>query len=89
MTESVEAVARMIQGGALAASECEIRFIGGGAFGESLEVRAAVEAAGLSGSVAFLPRVPYEESLRGVQAAIRERRAQLRFGAIAIGQTVQ
>ena len=59
-----QALARMIQGGNLTASECEIRFIGGGPFGESPEVRAAVDAAGLSRSVSFVRRVPYEESLR-------------------------
>jgi glycosyltransferase involved in cell wall biosynthesis len=63
------ALARLVGTGVISPSECEIRFIGGGPFGEAPEVRAAVAAAGLAGSVSFLPRVPYEESLRQLSDA--------------------
>jgi len=58
------ALATLVRRGMLRAEECEIRFVGGGAYGESEAVRAAVAASGLSKSVSFLPRVPYEASLR-------------------------
>jgi glycosyltransferase involved in cell wall biosynthesis len=64
-----EALARMIQRGALSPAECEIRFVGGGDYGESEAVQTAVAAAGLSGAVSFLPRVPYEASLRELSEA--------------------
>ena len=64
-----KALAALISRGALLASECEIRFLGGGAYGESAEVAAAVAAAGLSDAVSFLPRVPYEASLRELSQA--------------------
>ena len=46
-----------------------LRFIGGGAFGDSAEVAGEVAAAGLSDSVEFLPRVPYEQSLAELSQA--------------------
>ncbi len=64
-----EALGKMVRSGQLAQSECDIRFVGGGAYGESPDVRAAVDAAGLAASVTFVPRVPYEESLRELSSA--------------------
>jgi glycosyltransferase involved in cell wall biosynthesis len=58
------ALARLVKGGRIAPSEIDIRFVGAGAFGDAPEVRAAIAAAGLADSVTFLPRVPYEDSLR-------------------------
>jgi glycosyltransferase involved in cell wall biosynthesis len=65
----VTALGKLILDGQLAATECEIELIGGGPFGDSAEVREAVAAAGLAGAVSFLPRVPYEESLRRLAGA--------------------
>jgi glycosyltransferase involved in cell wall biosynthesis len=59
-----EALARLARDGRIAASEIEMRFVGAGAFGDDPAVRSAIAAAGLSASVAVLPRVPYDESLR-------------------------
>jgi glycosyltransferase involved in cell wall biosynthesis len=60
-----EALARLAKGGRIAVpSEIDIRFVGAGAFGDAPAVRAAIAAAGLADSVTFLPRVPYEDSLR-------------------------
>lgn len=58
------ALARLAKGGCISPSEIDIRFVGAGPFGDAPEVREAVAAAGLANSVTFLPRVPYEESLR-------------------------
>jgi glycosyltransferase involved in cell wall biosynthesis len=60
---------RLIARGALAADQCEIRFIGPGAYGESEEVRSAIAAAGLGSSVTLMPRVPYDEALRELASA--------------------
>jgi glycosyltransferase involved in cell wall biosynthesis len=65
----LSALANLIREGKLAASECEIVFIGGGPFGDSLEVSDAVVRSGLRDAVSFLPRVPYEESLRRLASA--------------------
>ena len=64
-----EAIARMVREGRLATSECDIAFIGGGPYSETGEVRARVDAAGLSASVSFLPRIPYQQALREASAA--------------------
>lgn len=64
-----DALASIIRRGALSAAECEIRFVGGGTYGESPEIRAAVLASGLGDSVTFLPRVPYEASLQELAQA--------------------
>lgn len=53
----------------LSASELEIQFIGGGPYGDAPEMQATIHGAGLSGTVSFLPRVPYEESLRQLSCA--------------------
>lgn len=63
------ALGRMIRSGRLNAAECELRFIGAGPFGDAPAVRNAIEAAGLADAVRFVPRVPYEESLRELAAA--------------------
>lgn len=60
---------RLIRSGALGAEDCAIEFVGAGAFGDSQEVRAAVAQAGLADVVSFLPRVPYDESLRRLSQA--------------------
>lgn len=60
---------RLVQAGALCAEECALEFIGAGAFGDSDEMRDAVAKSGLSGVVSFLPRVPYDESLRRLSQA--------------------
>ena len=44
-------------------SRIRFRFLGGGPFAESLEIKEAVTSAGLSTRVEFLPRVSYEASL--------------------------
>jgi len=46
-----------------------IRFLGGGAFGESLEMKQAVEQAGLKSQVEFLPRVSYAAALSELSRA--------------------
>ena len=63
------ALGRMVRSGELRAAECELRFIGAGPFGDTPDVRDAIDAAGLAGAVRFLPRVPYEESLRELASA--------------------
>src|SRR6185312_1206628 len=62
-------LARLIEAGHLRADECGVRFIGAGEYGESPEVRSAIEAAGLAGSVTFVARVPYDHSLQELAAA--------------------
>jgi len=62
-------LARLIEAGHLRPDECELRFVGAGPYGESPEVRSAIEAAGLAGSVTFVARVPYEQSLQELAAA--------------------
>ncbi len=57
------AMRRAADAGALDPSRVCLRFIGGGAFGESEEVVRALAATGLASCVEFLPRVPYEQSL--------------------------
>lgn len=63
------ALGRMLGRMQLTASELEIQFIGGGPYGDAPQMQAAIEVAGLSGRVSFLPRVPYEESLRQLSGA--------------------
>ena len=63
------AFARLADGGRIAAAQIEIRLVGSGAFGDSPEVRAAIVQAGLKDAVAFLARVPYDESLRELSQA--------------------
>jgi glycosyltransferase involved in cell wall biosynthesis len=63
------ALGRIIAQGRLRAEECEIRFVGGGEYGDSDEVRRAIDTAGLAGSVTFVQRVPYEQSLKELTVA--------------------
>ncbi len=58
-----EAVRRAVGGGLVEPSRIRIRFVGGGPFGDSPEMKQAVERAGLVSRVEFLPRVSYEASL--------------------------
>jgi glycosyltransferase involved in cell wall biosynthesis len=64
-----EAFGRLVHEGAITVGEVEFRFLGGGPYGDSPAVRQALAAAGLARSVSFLPRVPYEESLRELSQA--------------------
>ena len=64
-----DALGRMVRAGRLVASEVELCFMGGGPYGDAPEVRASIAQAGLTDSVAFLPRVPYDESLRQLSGA--------------------
>jgi glycosyltransferase involved in cell wall biosynthesis len=63
------ALGKLILQGSLLAEDCEIRFVGGGDYAESEEVRRAIEVAGLKKAVTFVPRVPYHESLRELTSA--------------------
>jgi len=58
-----EAVHRAAQTGLVDPSRIRFRFLGGGPFGESAEVKEAVKDAGLIARVEFLPRVSYQASL--------------------------
>jgi len=58
-----EAVKRAVEAGLVEPSRIRFRFLGGGPFGESSEMKRAVEQAGLVSRVEFLPRVSFEESL--------------------------
>jgi glycosyltransferase involved in cell wall biosynthesis len=58
-----EAVHRAAQMGLVDPSRIRFRFLGGGPFGESAEMKEAVKGAGLVSRVEFLPRVSYQESL--------------------------
>ena len=64
-----EALGRLIRRGVLRDDELQLRFIGAGSHAEDKGVRTAIAAAGLDHSVVFLPRVPYDESLRELGAA--------------------
>lgn len=63
------ALGRMIRAAKLSAAECSLRFIGAGPFGDHAAMREAIDEAGLRGAVTFVPRVPYEDSLRELGAA--------------------
>lgn len=58
-----EAVRRVAEAGLVEAASIRIRFLGGGVFGKSSEMSQAVERAGLTSRVEFLPRVSYEAAL--------------------------
>jgi glycosyltransferase involved in cell wall biosynthesis len=57
------AVREAVDAGAIDISKVRFRFLGAGAFGESPEMKQAIEAAGLSGRVVFRPRVEYARAL--------------------------
>ena len=59
----LEAVQRAAKAGLVEASRIRIRFLGAGPFGESSEMKQAVERFGLGSQVEFLPRVSYEVAL--------------------------
>jgi len=59
----LQAVARAGGRGALDPSKVLMRFIGGGPYADSERIRKCIEDTGLTGSVEFLPRVPYGEAL--------------------------
>jgi hypothetical protein len=58
-----DALGRLINAGHLRANECDVRFIGAGGYSATPEVHRSIEAAGLTASITFLPRVPYEQAL--------------------------
>jgi len=64
-----EAVHRATQMGLVDPSRIRFRFLGGGPFGESEEMREAVKGAGLISRVEFLPRVSYQTSLAELRRA--------------------
>jgi len=64
-----EAVGRAAEAGLLDPSRIRFRFLGGGPFGESPEMKEAVKSAGLMSRVDFLPRVSYEASLAELSRA--------------------
>jgi glycosyltransferase involved in cell wall biosynthesis len=65
----LEAVRRAGETGLVALRRIRVRFLGGGPFGESLEMKQAVERAGLASRVEFLPRVSYATSLAELSRA--------------------
>ncbi len=64
-----EAVRRAAQTGLVDPSRIRFRFLGGGPFGESAEMKEAVKGAGLIARVEFLPRVSYQASLTELRRA--------------------
>ncbi|MCC6610733.1 MAG: glycosyltransferase [Burkholderiales bacterium] len=58
-----ESIAREGKRGNLDPAGIVFRFIGGGAYADSDRLKKCVEDTGLSGSVEFLPRVPYSDAL--------------------------
>src|SRR5439155_23190521 len=64
-----DAVHRAAEAGLVEPSRIHMRFLGGGRFGDSLEMKQAVERAGLASRVEFLPRVAYEASLAELSRA--------------------
>ena len=58
-----KAIARAGEHGRLNSSKLLVRFIGGGHYANSERTKRCVEECGLTGSVEFLPRVPYDEAL--------------------------
>ena len=63
------AVREAANAGALDVSNLRFRFLGSGPFGESGEMRQALEAAGLQGRVEFRPRVKYDQALAELATA--------------------
>jgi glycosyltransferase involved in cell wall biosynthesis len=63
------AVRGAAEAGLVELERMRFRFLGGGPFGESSEVRQAVEQAGLTSRVEFLPRVSYEAALAELKSA--------------------
>jgi glycosyltransferase involved in cell wall biosynthesis len=59
----LEAVRLAAQTGLVDLARVRFRFLGGGPFGESQEMKRAVEHAGLTARAEFLPRVSYEAAL--------------------------
>ncbi|MBI2527071.1 MAG: glycosyltransferase family 4 protein [Candidatus Rokubacteria bacterium] len=64
-----EAVGEAVAAGDIDPGRLRFRFLGGGPYGESAAVAGAVTAAGLTGRVQFLPRVPYDAALRELTGA--------------------
>ena len=62
-------IGRLATLGAVDPRRIALRFVGGGDYGNSSEVRRAVAESGLEGSVQFIERVPFDEALREVAAA--------------------
>jgi glycosyltransferase involved in cell wall biosynthesis len=63
------AVRRCIDEGLIDVDRLRVRFLGGGPFAESAQMRAEIARLGLENVVVCLPRVPYAESLRELASA--------------------
>lgn len=63
------AIADAARAGRMDLGRVRLRFLGGGAYGDSREVARAVEEAGLAGRVELVGRVPYQDALRELAAA--------------------
>lgn len=63
------AVRRLADAGQLDPVAVRLRFVGGGPYGESAEVRRCLAETGLTDRVEFLPRVGFEEALREIAGA--------------------
>jgi glycosyltransferase involved in cell wall biosynthesis len=63
------ALGRLVQRSALAANECDVRFIGPGDYASSADVTASLSDAGLTGAVTFSARVPYAQALQELAGA--------------------
>jgi glycosyltransferase involved in cell wall biosynthesis len=65
----LEAVARASARGELDPSKVLFRFIGGGAYADSERLKRCIDETGLTGSVEFVTRIPYDEALRELAKA--------------------
>jgi glycosyltransferase involved in cell wall biosynthesis len=65
----LKAVRQAAEAGLVELKRIRIRFLGGGAFGESLEMKRTIEEAGLTSRVEFLPRVAYGAALAALSEA--------------------
>lgn len=63
------ALRRAADRGELDASKIRLRFIGGGVYADSNEIKQCLNATRLAANVTFVPRIPYEASLQELMAA--------------------
>lgn len=59
----INAIRSAADGGHIDPKHVCLRFLGGGAYGDSDRIKAAIASARLTGSVEFVPRLPYSETL--------------------------
>lgn len=64
-----EAIRQVGDAGLIDPARLRLRFLGGGPFGDSAEMRQAIERTKLNGRVEFLPRVPYAAALSELRNA--------------------